>query len=107
MKQFKFDKRTNALFEAILSLKSTKEAEAFFRDLCTIKELEDMRDRWEMARLINKGVPYREISQKLNVSTTTVSRVANWLNNGMGGYKFMINRIFNTHHHDPSFEKRL
>ncbi|OGI34473.1 MAG: hypothetical protein A2259_00990 [Candidatus Moranbacteria bacterium RIFOXYA2_FULL_43_15] len=102
MNQFKFDKRTDALFEAILSLKSTKEAEEFFRDLCTIKELEDMRDRWEIARLIKKGVPYREISQKLNVSTTTVSRVANWLNNGMGGYRLILDRIDKIHHATPS-----
>lgn len=106
MKQFKFDKRTDELFRAILSLKNTKEAEAFFRDLCTIKEISDMRDRWEAARLINKYMPYREVAAKLTVSTTTVSRVANWLNNGMGGYRLVLSRTAKKHHRTSSLARK-
>ncbi|OIO52695.1 hypothetical protein COY93_03805 [Candidatus Uhrbacteria bacterium CG_4_10_14_0_8_um_filter_58_22] len=90
MEPFKFDKRTDALFETVLRLKTVADAEVFFRDLCTVSEIKDMRDRWEMARLIADGVSYREISLKLKVSTATVCRVASWLNNGTGGYKLMM-----------------
>ena len=104
MDQFKFNKKTDNLFEAVLSLKSVKESEAFFRDLCTVEEIKEMSDRLEIARLVKAGLPYREIAQKLKTSTTTVSRVANWLNNGLGGYRLVLDRL---HHHNSHFEKRL
>ena len=91
--EFKFNKRTTSLFTAILSLKSVTEAEAFFRDLCTVEELKEMTDRWEMARLLAEGQPYREIAAKLKTSTTTVSRVAAWLNNGRDGYKLVLKKM--------------
>lgn len=97
--QFKFNKKTDNLFKAILSLKSVKKAENFFRDLCTIEEIKTISERFEIARLLNENMPYRNIANKLNVSTTTVSRVALWLNNGKGGYKLILNRL----HHRNSF----
>ncbi len=84
--------KTKALFKAIISLKTENEAARFFRDLCTIEEIEEMGNRWEAACLLDKGVSYREIASKLGMSTTTVSRIANWLNNGMNGYKLALNR---------------
>ena len=97
---FKFNKKTDNLFKAILSLKTTKEAELFFRDLCTVEEIKDMSERWEIVRLLERGYTYRDIADKLKVSTTTVSRVASWLNNGKGGYRLMLNKL--SHHNSPS-----
>ena len=90
---FRFGKKTDNLFEAILSLKDIKEAEAFFRDLCTIDEIKIMSERWEIAKLLAKGLSYRQIADKLKVSTTTVSRVALWLNNGEGGYRMVLEKL--------------
>lgn len=106
MEKFKFNKKTDDLFKAILCLKTVKEAEAFFRDLCTIDEIKSMSERWEIAVLLNKGMTYRDIAKKLEVSTTTVSRVAQWLNNGAGGYRLAFNSI--NHHRNSSsvFKKR-
>ncbi|MFA5753771.1 MAG: YerC/YecD family TrpR-related protein [Patescibacteria group bacterium] len=102
MEPFKFNKKTDSLFTAILSLKSVKECEAFFRDLCTIEELRGMSERWAIVALLDQGLSYREIAAELKVSTTTVSRVANWFYNGLGGYRSAIDR----QHHQPSFKKR-
>lgn len=104
MDKFRFNKKTDSLFKAILSLKSVKEAENFFRDLCTIDEIKDMSERWEIVQLLEKGISYRKIAEKLKVSTTTVSRVALWLNNGQGGYRLILDR---NHHHNYSSKKRL
>ena len=38
------------------------ETEAFFRDLCTLSELEAMAHRWQVARLLEQGLPYLEIA---------------------------------------------
>ena len=100
MEKFRFNKKTDSLFKAIISLKTLKEAKAFFRDLCTIDELKEMSERWEIAQMLNRNIPYRQIAEKLNVSTTTVARVALWLNNGAGGYRLILNR--QNFHHSPS-----
>ena len=92
MEKFKFNDKTNSLFKAIIGLKNLKEAEQFFRDLCTIDELQEMSDRWQIAQFVDQGLPYREIAEKLAVSTTTVARVALWLNNGAGGYRLVLDR---------------
>jgi TrpR-related protein YerC/YecD len=92
MDDFRFGKKTDDLFKAILSLETTKEAEAFFRDLCTIDEIKDMAERWQIAKLVYQGMPYRKIAEKLGVSTTTVSRVAVWVFHGEGGYKLALEK---------------
>lgn len=105
MDKFQFNKKTDELFRAMLSLKTVKEAERFFRDLCTIEEIKEMSERWQMAQMVNQGLPYREIAKKLEVSTTTVARVALWLNNGAGGYRLMLNRQNAHHNSSPAFKK--
>jgi len=105
MNKFKFDKNTTKLFEAILSLRNIKEAERFFRDLCTIEELKAMSERWQIVKLLDQRLSYRKISEKLNVSTTTVTRVATWFNNGEGGYKLVLEKI-NNHHNSTEIHRK-
>jgi TrpR-related protein YerC/YecD len=80
------------LFDAISSLETRRELEAFLRDLCTLSELEAMAHRWEVARLLDQGLPYVEIAQRTGASTTTVTRVAHWLHHGEGGYEVALER---------------
>lgn len=82
-----------ALFAAVLSLKTEAECEAFFADLCTPAELEALSGRWKVARLLDRGIPYREISEKTGISTATVARVARCLTYGSdGGYRRLLDR---------------
>lgn len=81
------------LFTAIHTLKTPTELASFFRDLMTIKELEDMATRWHIVLLLNQKLPYLEIAKKCHVSTTTVTRVALWLNHGKGGYLTALSRL--------------
>ena len=83
---------TRDLFKAIVSLRTVREAERFFRDLCTLSELEAMTHRWEAAQLIDRGLPYHEVSRLTGASTTTVTRVAHWLRHGEDGYRLMLDR---------------
>ena len=80
------------LFEAITLLKTPEEVERFFRDLCTISELEAMSHRWHVARLLDEGLPYQEIARITGASTATVTRVAQWLRRGENGYRLMLDR---------------
>lgn len=89
------DSKHKSLFEAILKLNSPTEAAAFFRDLLTISELDAAGERWEMARLLwTTNLSYKEIAKKTGGSTTTVTRVAYWVDQGMNGYKTLLNRLF-------------
>jgi len=84
---------TAALFDAILQLETRDEAAAFFRDLCTRRELEEMRQRWAVARLLTTHIPYREISDQTGVSTATITRINQWLQHGAGGYRLLLERL--------------
>ena len=80
------------LFATIASLRTAAEAKRFFRDLCTRSELEAMAHRWEVAKLLDQGLPYLEVARRAHASTTTVTRVAQWLRNGEGGYRLALRR---------------
>ena len=82
-----------AMFTAILALESRDEAERFFRDLCTLNELRDMSQRWAVARLLDSGMHYAEISRETGASTATITRIASWLNHGEGGYRAMLDTL--------------
>jgi TrpR-related protein YerC/YecD len=80
------------LFKTIVALETPSEAERFFRDLCTLSELEAMAHRWQVARLLEQGLSYLEIAERTGASTTTVTRVAHWLRHGEGGYRLALDR---------------
>lgn len=84
---------TEALIEALLRLDSREAAERFLRDLCTLRELHDMAQRWAVVRLLDAGMHYAEISRRTGASTATITRIASWLNHGEGGYREMLDRL--------------
>jgi TrpR-related protein YerC/YecD len=81
------------LYEAILKLRDNEEARSFFNDLCTPAELEGLIDRWRVAQMLVKNIPYRQIAAETNVSTATIVRVARFLNSGNDGYKTIMQRL--------------
>jgi TrpR-related protein YerC/YecD len=82
-----------ALFRAILALKTETECRQFFEDLCTPAELEALIDRWSVVPMLEDGLPYRRIHDLTGVSVTTIGRVARFLANGNGGYRTVLDRL--------------
>ena len=80
-------------FEAVLKLKTTEDCRNFFEDICTIKELQDISQRLEVASLLKQGRSYQDISKNTGASTATISRVSRCLNYGSGGYRAVIEKI--------------
>jgi len=80
------------LTAALVSLRSVDEVQRFLRDLCTLPELEALTHRWQTVRLLEEGVPYLEIAARVPTSTATVTRVAQWLRHGTGGYRIALDR---------------
>ncbi len=81
------------LYSAILSLRDRDECAALFEDLCTIKEVQNMAQRLDVAVMLDEGKNYQEITRDTNVSTATISRVSRCLNYGSGGYRAALERL--------------
>ncbi len=81
------------LFETIAKFESKEECSSFFEDICTIKEIQDMSQRLEVARMLNQSKSYAEISKETGASTATISRVNKCLNYGSDGYKNALKKM--------------
>jgi TrpR-related protein YerC/YecD len=80
------------LARAFLTLRTPDEARRFLRDLCTLGELAALAHRWQIVRLLDEDLPYLEVAGRVHTSTATVTRVAQWLHHGTGGYALALSR---------------
>ena len=80
------------LFEAVLKLKTVDECRKFFEDICTIKEVDAMSQKLEVARLLSNGKNYQEVTAQTGASTATISRVNKCLQYGKGGYGLVLEK---------------
>ncbi len=81
------------LIQAILSLETPEECQAFLEDICTIRELSDISQRWDVAIMLAEGKNYAEISAATGASTATISRVNKCLMYGSGGYRNVLEKL--------------
>lgn len=84
-----------SLCSAFKSCKNEEDIANFLRDIATLSELQALGERLEVAKLLSKGLSYRQVAAQTGASTTTVTRVAHFLENGEGGYR----QILHTHRH--------
>lgn len=87
------NKDIDALYRAILTVKTVAEAKRFFRDLLTQTEIEEFAERWKAARMLASGIPYTKIVEETGISSTTVARVSRWVKKGTGGYRLALKRL--------------
>ena len=83
----------DALFDAILSLETREECYDFFEDLCTVKEISDMAQRLEAAKLLLDVSTYEQIVKTVEISTATISRINRCIQYGTGGYRQTIEKV--------------
>jgi TrpR-related protein YerC/YecD len=84
-------KNHEALYEAILRLENIDECRAFFEDICTIKELQDLSQRFLVAQMLSEGKNYQEICAATGASTATICRVNKCLTWGEG-YRIVLDK---------------
>jgi len=85
--------QADKLFEAILKLETIEECYRLFEDLCTIKEMQSITQRYAVAKLLKQKKTYNEIEEKTGASTATISRVNRSLLYGADGYKIIFEKI--------------
>lgn len=84
------------LYEAVLSLETVEECSRFFEDICTIKELQSLVQRFQVACQLDAGRNYLEVYESTGVSSATISRVNKCLVYGDGGYRMVLDRLKNA-----------
>lgn len=87
------DPDTDALFRAVLQLRTPEECYRFFEDLCTIGELKALAQRFAVARMLADGRTYEQIAERTGASSATVSRVRRFLSYGADGYTLVLERL--------------
>ena len=85
--------RADMLAQAFLSLESEEDCYRLFEDLFTIREVQDLAQRLEVAQLLSRKATYTEIVEKTGVSTATIGRVNRALNYGAGGYQRVLEKL--------------
>lgn len=87
----------HALVAAFRSCRNDEQTSNLLRDITTLSELKTISERLEIARLLGRGMSYRQVSSMTGASTTTIARVAHFLENGEGGYRDVLK--VHRHHH--------
>ena len=77
------------LFETLLACKTADDFRTLFEDLCTYKEVEQMAQRVEAAKMLKEGKTYAEIIAATEISSATLSRVSRCVQYGKGYQKFV------------------
>ncbi|MBQ6048006.1 MAG: TrpR-like protein [Oscillospiraceae bacterium] len=85
--------RNEEMYKAILKLQTVEEALNFFDDLCTVPELLAMEQRFNVARMLDKGMIYNDILAETGASSATISRVNRSLQYGKDGYALVFKRL--------------
>ena len=85
--------QTDALFEAILTLDTMDDCYRFFEDICTIKEIQAIAQRLEVAKQLRENKTYNEIEAETGASTATISRMNRSLNHGADGYNLIFRKL--------------
>lgn len=87
------DEDIDELFEGVLELRSINECYRFFEDICTIKEIQSIAQRLQVAKLLLQDEKYIDIEKDTGASTATISRVNKCLRYGAEGYTLILKRL--------------
>lgn len=78
------------LLKVLAAMDDEDEVYQFLQDLCTVREISEMSQRLEVARLLADKQSYVFVQDVTGASATTISRVSKCLNYGSGGYEHAL-----------------
>lgn len=87
------DKDFQELCMAVASLHSKEEAMEVLVSILAPQEIETLKKRWQILKMISKDTPYRVIAKNLKVSTTTVTRTALSLKREKTGWELLMRSL--------------
>ncbi len=94
--------QTARLASVLATLNGELEIRAFLSDVMTEKEIIEISARFEAARMLQQGATYQQITKATKLSSRTVARISDWLQNGAGGYSVALSAADHTSHSRPA-----
>lgn len=88
------------LAAALVAIDDQAGMQNFLRDVLTEKEIIEISARLEAARMLVNNEKYTDIIAKTGLSSRTVARISDWLQNGCGGYQVAL-QTTKYHSHTP------
>ncbi len=87
------DQGYDLLVQALVSLETKEECEAFLEDLMTKKEMADISQRLLVVKMLSEQAVYNKIVEETGASTATISRVNRAYVYGSGGYAKVLEKL--------------
>lgn len=84
---------TDELIQAMMSIGDEEVFYRFLEDLCTVKEIRAMSQRFGVARLLLEKRTYNDIEAATGASTATISRINRTLQFGADGYEAVLQNM--------------
>ncbi|MCL2680364.1 MAG: YerC/YecD family TrpR-related protein [Coriobacteriia bacterium] len=81
------------MLQAVRTTQSSDELFNFMLDVATPRELTELAQRLQVARLLDSGMPYAAIEEETGASATTIARVSKCLQYGDAGYVTVLARL--------------
>lgn len=79
--------------KSFLSFKSISSLEKFLDDLLTEQEITDLAQRLKIAKQFEGGKSYLEVSDKVDASTTTITKVGQAIKYGKGSFTKLFSKF--------------
>ncbi len=73
----------------------------FLSDVMTAKEITEISARLQAAKMLRSDATYTAIAAETKLSSRTIARISDWLQNGTGGYNAALEIIGQHHAHLP------
>lgn len=88
--------------EVLAALSDTATLQNFLRDVLTEKEITEISARLEAAKMLQVGAKYTDIIAETKLSSRTIARISDWLQNGAGGYSPALEILAHHAHTSPA-----
>jgi TrpR-related protein YerC/YecD len=74
----------------LVQIRDVELMRAFLRDVMTESELRDVSARLRAAEMLRAGSTYVDIIKETKLSSRTIARISDWMQNGAGGYAAVL-----------------
>ena len=86
-------KNIKNIAQVLSKINDQKLIEEFLSSILTKKELEDLSSRWELVKLLDKGISQRKIAKDLHLSLCKITRGSKELKKENSALKRIIKEI--------------
>ncbi len=89
-------KKDKSLIDVLIEISDNQNLlHEFLKDILTPAEYAEVKTRWEIVKMLDKGIAQHEIAKKLKVGIATVTRGSMELKDPKGGFALVLKQMKN------------